>query len=186
MIANIPFRGAAGQAEISYYYKSAASGNPCPINTAQLITKPVIIIDGIDYAAEREGGDIYGEYLGYRDGTGRKNNLGVELRDQGYDVVILDFPNLFAPVTIGPFSIGPFTTIGPFTYQVITRHSGADYMERNAYTLVKLIQQLNQQMKTANPASTEQLVVVGPSMGGQISRYALTYMEKRYKDPNDA
>lgn len=57
----------------------------------------------------------------------------------------------------------------------ITRHSGADFMERNAYTLVTLIRQLNQQMQAVG--STEQLVVVGPSMGGQIARYALAYME---------
>ena len=50
-------------------------------------------------------------------------------------------------------------------------------MERNAYTLVKLIQELNAQMQAANPGTTEKIVVVGPSMGGQIARYALTYME---------
>lgn len=38
-------------------------------------------------------------------------------------------------------------------------------------------------MRNAN--SSEQLVVVGPSMGGQIARFALAYMEKRYNDPND-
>ena len=84
----------------------------------------------------------------------------------GYDVVILDFPNLYGLITVGPYN-----------YQVVTRHSGADYMERNAYTLVTLIQQLNQQMQAANPGTTEKIVVVGPSMGGQIARYALAYME---------
>ncbi len=50
-------------------------------------------------------------------------------------------------------------------------------MERNAFLLVKLIQQVNDSLN-AN-LSTEKLVVIGPSMGGQISRYALAYMEKQ-------
>jgi hypothetical protein len=49
-------------------------------------------------------------------------------------------------------------------------------MERNAFTLVTLLQQLNQRMQAAG--STEKIVVIGPSMGGQIARYALAYMEK--------
>src|SRR5690606_656623 len=34
--------------------------------------------------------------------------------------------------------------------------------------------------------SNEELVIVGPSMGGQISRYALAYMEKKYAATQDA
>lgn len=172
--ADIPFLGAPGEAQVSYYYKKDASGNLCTVNTTQNVTKPVVIVDGIDYEGVREGGDIYGEYLAYRDDTNRESNLGLELRREGYDVVILDFPNLTIPIRIGPF-----------TYNVITRHSGADYMERNAYTLVKLIQELNQQMQLANPGTTEKIVVVGPSMGGQIARYALAYMEANNNMPHN-
>ena len=32
-------------------------------------------------------------------------------------------------------------------------------------------------MQAANPGTTEKIVVIGPSMGGQIARYALAYME---------
>jgi pimeloyl-ACP methyl ester carboxylesterase len=135
----------------------------CGNGAAPNVTKPVVIVDGIDYEGTREGGDIYGEYLAYRDGT-RVKNLGAELRDEGYDVVMLDFPNLYGVIRAGFF-----------VYYGVTRHSGADFMERNAYTLVTLIQQLNQQMQAAG--STENVVVVGPSMGGQVARYALTYME---------
>lgn len=79
-------------------------------------------------------------------------NLGEILRTMGYDIVVLNFPN------------------------------GGDYIERNAFILVALIQKLNQQLKQAG--STEKLVIVGPSMGGQISRYALAYMEKHGLDHN--
>jgi len=57
------------------------------------------------------------------------------------------------------------------------RDGGADYIERNAFLLVKLIQQVNATLAANGVAS--KIVVVGPSMGGQISRYALAYMEKQ-------
>src|SRR5690625_5167824 len=52
---------------------------------------------------------------------------------------------------------------------------GADYIERNARAHIALYQKLNNEL-TQN-GSEEELVIVGPSMGGQISRYALAYME---------
>ena len=51
---------------------------------------------------------------------------------------------------------------------------GADFIERNAMLLVELLDIIN----TAKaPNSPEQNVIIGPSMGGIISRYALNYME---------
>ena len=66
-------------------------------------------------------------------------------------------------------------TVGPFTYRFISVHGGSDYMERNRLALVTLIEELNRQLQAAG--STEKIVVIGPSMGGQIARYALSYME---------
>ena len=45
-------------------------------------------------------------------------------------------------------------------------------MERNGLALVTLIEELNRQLQAAG--STEKIVVIGPSMGGQIARYALS------------
>lgn len=53
---------------------------------------------------------------------------------------------------------------------------GADYIERNGLNLVTLIKQINEELVTNN--STNSIAIVGPSMGGLISRYALSYMEK--------
>ena len=50
---------------------------------------------------------------------------------------------------------------------------GGTYIERNAYLLKSLIENVNSQKFTDN-----KLVVVGASMGGLVSRYALGYMEK--------
>lgn len=68
--------------------------------------------------------------------------------------------------------------ISPFPWWniPIIRDGGADYMERNALALVKLISNLNTRLQ--NIGSQEKIVIVGPSMGGLISRYALSYMEK--------
>ena len=59
---------------------------------------------------------------------------------------------------------------------VKTIDGGGDYIERNAMNMIALIQMLNGRLQALG--SAEQLVVIGPSMGGQITRYALSYMEK--------
>ena len=48
---------------------------------------------------------------------------------------------------------------------------GADYIERNAMNHITLYQKLNNEL--IDNGSNEELVIIGPSMGGQISRYAL-------------
>jgi hypothetical protein len=62
-------------------------------------------------------------------------------------------------------------------YDVITLNfdNGLDYIQRNAFLLVTLIQTINAQLVTNG--STEHCIVIGPSLGGLIARYALTYME---------
>ncbi len=58
---------------------------------------------------------------------------------------------------------------------VVNNLSGADYIQRNAYAFVKVLQMVNDRLRAAG--STNQIVVIGPSMGGLITRYALRYME---------
>lgn len=55
--------------------------------------------------------------------------------------------------------------------------NGVDYLQRNAYVLETVIEWVNQQK--ALSGSTEPNVVLGQSMGGVISRYALADMEER-------
>jgi len=57
---------------------------------------------------------------------------------------------------------------------------GSDFIERNAMLLVELIGIING-LKAANPTAEEN-VVIGPSMGGLISRYALNFMENQSMD----
>src|SRR5690606_2770083 len=83
-------------------------------------------------------------------------NLADLVRNEGFDVVILNFP------TYTSSSNGTTVIDG-----------GADFIQRNAMIRVELIETIND-LKTG----TAQNVVIGPSMGGLISRYALRYMEQ--------
>lgn len=118
-------------------------------NTTNVLDKPIILLDGFD---PLDGRDIPTMYS-LLDFNGQ--NVGDILRNEGFDFVLLNFP-------------------------VYTRASdnvivdgGADYIQRNAMVLAELINQINT-LKVGN----EELVIIGPSMGGLIARYGLSYMEQ--------
>lgn len=94
-----------------------------------------------------------------RDITGLYNSLEFDgqnmadlLRAEGYDIVILNQP--------------VYTTDG------LQIDGGADFIQRNGLVLAAMIQFLN-----AEKVGDEELVVLGPSMGGLIGRYGLAWME---------
>ena len=140
-------------------------------NTSKTLLKPIIILDGFDPEDTRkiESGDFghtspesIFEIMEYEDNYGVGQNLVVKLREQGYDVVIVNFPG--------------------YTTQGKEIDGGADYIERNAMSVIALINSLNQKLQ--QNGSSENLVIVGPSMGGLVSRYALAYMEKHNMNHN--
>lgn len=93
--------------------------------------------------------DITGLYNSFNfDG----DNLADIVRSEGFDIVILNAPQ--------------YTTGGKDI------DGGSDYIQRNALVLVEMINYLN-----AEKVGDEELVILGPSMGGLIARYALAYME---------
>jgi pimeloyl-ACP methyl ester carboxylesterase len=118
-------------------------------NLNGVLDKPIILIDGFDPGDTRNTTDIY-QLLNY----GTTQNLANDLRNQGFDIIVLNFPSYTLPNS---------TTV---------IDGGADFIQRNAFILVKLLTQIN-----AQKVGNEQNVVIGPSMGGLISRYALRYME---------
>ena len=111
-----------------------------------VLDRPVIVLDGFDPGDSR---DIAGLYNRLEFGG---ENLADLVREEGYDVVILNAPQ--------------YNTEG------VDIDGGADYIQRNAFVLVALIQEL-----IAQKEGDEKLVVLGPSMGGLIAQYALAYME---------
>jgi hypothetical protein len=62
-----------------------------------------------------------------------------------------------------------------FDFVILDYNKGADYIQRNAMVMVSLINRVNDILAGK---SNSQLVVLGPSMGGLITRYALSYMEQ--------
>ena len=124
-----------------------------------VLDKPVIVVDGFDPGDNRDISGLY-DLLSYSGPSGDEN-LADLLRAEGFDVVILNFP--------------VYTRAADD--QIID--GGADFMERNAMVLVELITIINSAKATNSP---EQNVIIGPSMGGIISRYALNYMENQSLD----
>jgi pimeloyl-ACP methyl ester carboxylesterase len=125
-----------------------------PDNVNGIFDKPIILLDGFDPNDGRDIPSIYG-LLDYGVGL----NLADDLRNQGYDVVIMNFPNYTRPATSTLVS------------------GGSDFIQRNAMVLVELLNQVN-----AMKVGTEKNVVIGPSMGGLIARYGLRYMEMNTLD----
>lgn len=119
-------------------------------NQDGILDKPILLIDGFDPGDTRDIPALY-QLLNFNNGT---ENLADEARDLGYDVIVLNFPIY---VRNGSDIID----------------GGSDYIQRNAFVLTALIDEIN-----AQKVGEEELVIIGPSMGGLISRYALRYMEQ--------
>ena len=147
----VPFTSAIafqGVAETQAFY-GEAEYEVFPDTQDGILDKPIILVDGFDPSDSRNTSMIY-QMLNYGGGQ----NLADDLRAQGFDIIILNFPN-YTRATDGAQIAG-----------------GADYIQRNAMNLVELLETVN-----AAKVGDEKNVVIGPSMGGLISRYALRYME---------
>ncbi len=177
--ATLPFTGyepgdlpILGQLEYRIFYHGT------PNNYERILKKPIVIIDGFDPFDRRKIQDSDNldpdlseeehisieDLMTYKDNFGDSESLIGKLRALGYDVVIVNHP-IYEDVATGK-----------------TIDGGADYIERNAMAHIALYQYLNQSIY--NNGSNEQLTIMGPSMGGQISRYALAYMEEHNLEHN--
>jgi hypothetical protein len=146
IVASIPYQGFGesiehlGTGEYKIFYD----------NIDGVLDKPIIFIDGFDPGDSRTISSMYSA-LDYSGG-----NLGDIVRNEGYDLIVLNFPT--------------YTSISDGTTLI---DGGADFIQRNAFILIELINTIN-----AMKVGSEQNVVIGPSMGGLIARYALRYMEQ--------
>lgn len=122
-----------------------------------IFDKPLILVDGFDPGDTRTITGLY-DLLNY-EGTSGTLNLADLVLAEGFDLVVLNFP-VYTRAADGA-----------------TVDGGADYMERNAMLLVDLLNIVN-----ATKVGDAQNVIIGPSMGGIISRYALNYMEANNLD----
>lgn len=129
------------------------------LSSDNILDKPIIVVDGFDPGDSRDIAGLY-SLLDFTDSSGTQN-LADLVRAEGFDVIILNFP-VYVRAADG-------TTVD----------GGTDFIERNAMLLVELLDIVNT-AKVGN--SPEQNVIIGPSMGGLISRYALNYMEANSLD----
>ncbi|GGH35128.1 hypothetical protein IA57_07775 [Mangrovimonas yunxiaonensis] len=134
-------QGHIGTGEYKIYYD----------NLDGVLDKPIFFVDGFDPNDSRNIPAMY-SLLDYGDPV---ENLADVVRDQGFDLVVLNFPTY---------------TRAADGAQI---NGGADFIQRNAFILIELINTINAQKQ-----GNEENVVIGPSMGGLISRYALKYMEQ--------
>lgn len=147
-------------------------------NTQKKILKPFIVIDGFDPLDSRkiqdsdphptstdEDHESIEESMYYINSNGDKEYIIRTLTSTplNYDVIIINHPT--------------------YTRNGKEIDGGADYIERNGLTHASLYQEINRQLSVNS--SSEELVILGPSMGGLISRYALAFMEKKYAQTGD-
>lgn len=97
----------------------------------------------------------------------------VEGFDYSQDYVCQDIYNMMN-VSVSGVRLASTLRSRGYDLIVLNFDNGGDYIQRNAFLLVELIKQINQYKALPN----EKNVVVGYSMGGLVSRYALTYMEQ--------
>jgi Secretion system C-terminal sorting domain len=185
-----------GDAHILYRYLPGST-----TQTATTLNKPIVFLDGFDGLNKRQFEEIYYNKIST---IKTKGDLAEKLRENGFDIVILNFPQLGStnanlqipdlglisannPLLIPTQvqnSLGQWVDRRNTNGDIINTDGGTDYIERNAMVFIRLMQELNIRLFAAG--SSEKMVVVGPSMGGQISRYGLAYMEqKQFLNPTD-
>lgn len=148
--------GAWGNAYVRYRENPAAGEE-------NVFRKPIIIVEGIDFRKTNQNGLPIGTSL--------------TLGSAGWPTIW----NRNDPDDAYPFEHFPafLNQLYEAGYDVILLDfaDGADYMQSNAMLLVELINRVNQYK-----LGDEGLVVLGASMGGQVARYALSYMETNNMD----
>ena len=120
-------------------------------NADMILRKPVLIVDGFDPLNNRRFDTCYAK--------GEKS-LWDKLGD-GLN---------------GNDNVGELLLSLGYDVVMLDFPEGGTYIEQNAMVCIKAINTINERLQQSG--SEEQIVVVGPSMGGQITRYALAYMEQ--------
>ena len=132
----------AGTAEYKIYYD----------NVNGVLDKPIFILDGFDPEDSRGIISLFNSF----NNAPTTDNMVEEVRDEGYDLIFVNFPTYIS-------STDNSTEI----------KGGGDFIQRNAYSVIALIQLIN-----GMTGETNENVVIGASMGGLVARYALRYMEQ--------
>lgn len=133
------------------------------------IRKPIIFVEGIDFGYEDHETGCYG---------GKCGSMGLRDLMRGrifhpYATKLKDMYEDWEPIKKAPNLITELRQAG-YDLIYLDFHNGADYLENNAMLLVELIRRVNHVK-----CSKEEIVVIGASMGGLLSSFALSYMEQK-------
>ncbi len=178
-----------------------APGN-APVNGVRKLRKPLVFVEGIDFAENRNDFALAGKNRfiaqtgpiplsdfeaqsgfaadvqaigGYRNGTAGWNemvdyNEGYKSLEKFKDLRV----QLQAPIT-EVFPDG--TTGGGYDVIYLDFSDGASLIQHNAMVLAELLEWINKPENRT--ADAEETMVIGTSMGGQVARFALAWMEQQ-------
>lgn len=131
-----------------------------------VLQKPFVIVEGIDFGyKERPVGCAYGRCgsLGYYDFLNARRR---DYNPANPDELLPEFEH--ARMFSDSLKRAGYDVV------FVDFELGADYIQDNSMVLVEVLRQLKQNM-----AGNDGIVVCGASMGGLVTRYALTWMEKQ-------
>jgi hypothetical protein len=123
--------------------------------TSQQIKKLVIFVDGFDPTNSRKVWDIWDGRVNRKfQENGIDKRFGDELRQNGYDIAIYDYD------------------------EKGTNRGGAGFVENNGLAFAKFLETIYNQYQSS---IQQDFIIIAPSMGALVARYALAYMEKNNK-----
>ncbi|MEY4937856.1 MAG: hypothetical protein RIS64_4215 [Bacteroidota bacterium] len=142
------------------------------------LSRPVIILDGIDFGSY--GFQIKDNTLPVNGASNFETNV-IRQGDSGWDILWTGTDESELPANSSEtFGMYPkfMDTLLNTGHDVIFLdfERGADYIQRNSLLLIELLKRVNQ-AKHQGAVCPAKNMIIGPSMGGQIARYALTRME---------
>jgi tetrahydromethanopterin S-methyltransferase subunit B len=159
------------------------------------IIRPIIYVDGIDFSTSSD--IVHDALLG---GTETSESNIVRYGSTGWDVFAMGTePSESIPDETEAFRKYPehFDKMYEEGYDIIFLDfkEGATYMQKNAEVLIELLNQINgtstvsgqypnRKKVAASDGTLYENIVVGASMGGQVSKYALAKMEYNERTNN--
>ncbi len=168
---------------------------------------PTSVIATIPFVDHLPGGPLYTYEYDYRtystdqndavdEGPDGSNKYGVVIRNDFINpnrdkikkpIIVcdgIDFPsNRFGPAILNEeLTSATVQKLYENDFDIIIADfkGGADFMQKNAFALIELIKQVQEEIGPNNDIEA----IVGPSMGGQITRYALLYWENEVANGN--
>ncbi len=155
-------------------YVKYGNGHITPGNIGHFV-KPLIFIEGIDFGYDAS---FKGDISHPMPNVIRNGDVGwCEFWGQSYDI---SDPTNYLKGNVefknSPQFLNVMLNAG-YDIMFVDFIDGADFIQRNAMIIVELLQTIQSRQATGG-YSFQPSVVIGASMGGQVAKYALSYMEQ--------